>query len=241
MERTCLPLLIVSLTSLLVSCATTQIHYVDEGAASDLKGPRSVAIGGVLTTPRVRSLDREDISDISNTIDRQLSKKRRKLSVFSHMLFEGIVGRSFARPQSDRTTLAAFLSPAQRQKVKSSRFDYILFFVLSSEQTWCDIDESESTDTEHNYDKHGNVISCCTTTTYTTSSRSHRMAEGDFYLFDSRTGKRVWKAESRHSESNTRSSCSTFGYPLPPPHPDPPTLGDVVENMAQSMARKFPK
>ena len=233
--------LLLGLSGCFVSCATTKIHYVDEGAASQLKGPRNVAIGGVLGTGSAEGMHPEDRDDIASFLEQQLKKKRRHLAVSSPMLFESIVGRPYVRPRSDRTSLSHFLAPSQQEKLRNSRFDYVLFLVLDQQETWCDVEESEDTEEEHEYDRHGNIIACYTTTTYTTSSRAHRKASGDFLLFDARTGKRVWKASSQNSECHTRSSCSTISYPLPPPHPDPPTLADVVQNMSQSMSRKFPK
>lgn len=240
-NRNCLLVLGLALASLLVSCASTKIHFVDEGALGGLKGAGHVALAGVLGTGSAIGIHPEERADIACDLERRLKKKRRHLAVSTPILFESIVGCPRLRSGGDRTSISDFLTPSQRAKLRESRFDYVMILVLSANETWCDVDESESTEDENEYDQHGNVIACRTTTTYTTTSRAHRRAAGHFYLFDAGTGNQVWKAESRHSESNNRSSSSTFSHPNPPPHPEPPGLVDVVENMNQSIARKFPK
>ncbi|MEM9281293.1 MAG: hypothetical protein AAGA96_05655 [Verrucomicrobiota bacterium] len=222
------------------SCATSQINYIDESRTASLKQPRSVVVLGLVAKKSNLVFSERERRAILNTFESKLDHKRRKLRVISHGSFEGEAGRARPVGSGYMDSLSSALSPSQIRMAKNSGASFGVLVALSKNVTWCDLNESCTTHEEPVYDKDGNEIGCRTWTEYTTSSRAHRSVEADYLLYDLLTGRKVWSCTSRHTECHSRSSCSEISYPPPPPHPAPPSLADIMANMANAAIRKWP-
>lgn len=223
------------------SCATSRLNYLNESAAASLKDEKIVIVMGLMGDRSSILPDAQERARILNDLESRLGKKRKKLTVASHGTFERKVGRIRASGSGSRGNLSYALSSSQQRSVRSLGADFGVVVILRSNETWCSVHESSSTEERLEYDKCGNVIACYTEITYTTTASANRKAKADYLLYDLNTGKKIWECSSDYSESNSRSSCSDHCYPPPPPHPEPPCLHDVMKNMASAAVRKFPK
>ena len=239
--RSLISLSCLSAALLLTSCATSQLHYLDEGAAAALKDEQTVVVIGLLGDQSSILPDSNERSRILNDLETRLSKKRKKLVVASHGTLERKAGRVRSKGSGSRNTLSYALSSSQQAKTRELGADFGIIVILRANETWCSVNESSSTEEIHQYDKEGNVIACRVETTYTTTSLANRKARADYVLYDMKTGAKIWECSSDYSESNSRSNCSDHCFPPPPPHPSPPCLHDVMKNMAAAAVRKFPK
>lgn len=234
-----LPGLLLSI--LASSCATSQLHYINEGAVAALKEEKTVLVIGLTGGGSSRQPDAGERTRILNDLETRLGKKRKNLRVAGHGAFERKAGPVRAAGSGSTNQLGFVLSSTQRQRARELGAEFGLVVVLRANETWCGVHESSSTEEIHEYDKEGNVIACRRKTTYTTTSTSNRKARADYLLYDLATGAKIWECSSEHTESSSRSSCSDHCYPPPPPHPAPPCLHDVMKNMAAAAVRKFPK
>lgn len=245
MFRSTFPLLASACALLLSSCATSKLTYVDEAHSATFKNARksdsskTVAVIGVVTSGGV-SISGQERRAIAGDLSNRLSKNRRKTAVIDATKFQQRVGAPNLSIGSS-ISLSGILSSSERAKAVSQGIDYGLVAIVRKNATSRDVGESCSTDEHHTYDKEGNIISTCVTTTYTTTSTSYRSSSGEYVLYDFSTGKQVWVCASSHSEGNSNSRSSEIHYPRPPSHPSPPCISDVVENMNASSLRKFPK
>ncbi|MDF1659981.1 MAG: hypothetical protein P1U58_20365 [Verrucomicrobiales bacterium] len=236
-----LPNLLSVFAAALTSCASSQLHYIDEGAAAALKQEQTVIVMGLMSEKSQLMPRAGERSRILNDLETRLKQKRKKLTVASHGTFERKAGRVRTSGSGNRGSVSYALNSSQLEKVRSIGADFGVIVVLRANGTWCSVDESTSTEEHHEYDKEGNIVSCHLETTYTTSSFSSRKAKADYLLYDLNTGSKIWECSSDYSESNSRSNSCTRGYPPPPSHPEPPCLHDVMKNMAAAAVRKFPK
>lgn len=223
-----------------VSCVSTQVHLVEEAGAARSGTRHSIVVGGVFTEGRAPSLGPSEALTVGRDLAWRLDRSSRKRTAEAPPALEKIAGPAKLRAGHDRSNLSAFLTSRQAARLAESRFDTVFFLVIRSEETWSDVTDDESTETEHVTDEHGDMVACHTTTTFTTSSRSHRRLAIDSYAYDARSGRQIWHASSDHGEHRSRSTRSTFDYPQPPPFPEPPTRIDVIENIARSISRKLP-
>ncbi len=223
------------------SCATSQLDYVDESKVAAIKQPGSVAVIGLIARDSSCQPTGRERQAILNHLETKLSQKRRKLQVMSHSEFERKVGKPRSIGSGYTGSLSYALSSSQISKAKASGATFGLVISLSKNKTWCDVGEACTTHEEPIYDKDGNEVDCKHWTEYTTTSYAYHSAKAEYLLYDLSTGQKVWASSSDFSESNTRSSCSEVCYPPPPPHPAPPTLADVMENMAAAAIRKYPR
>ena len=234
-------MLAVAMTALLTSCATSRVEYIDAQVAPAIANPGTVVVAGIVARDSSCVLSQSEQEKILFRLEKNLSQKRRKKEVMSHVTFEGLVGRTRSVGSGSSGSISYVLTPGQVSRAKKIRAQFALVIVVKSGETWCDVDESCTHHEEPIYDKEGNVVGCRHWTEYTTTSRAHRSMHADYLLYDLSNGKKVWACSSKHNEANSRSACSQFGYPLPPPHPAPPTVADVMDNMSNSAMRKFPR
>jgi len=137
--------------------------------------------------------------------------------------------------------LTRSFSSSDRDKLRKGGAKYALVVLVKSNTIWEDVSESCDHETEEIRDRDGHVISCITTTTYTTTSSTYRKVRAEYHLYELSSGKKVWVTSSDHSEVFSRSNCSDFHYPRPPQHPAPPSIEDVMKNMSAAAVRKLPK
>lgn len=227
--------------ALLASCVTTQIHLVESPTPRPDRSRIAILVGGIHAESGVAPVHADEALTMGRDLARRLEKaNRRGVSEAVALEDEPSLARmGFLAPRwSSRGSLSSFLSPGQVEALSRSRFDAVILLSIRTDETWTDVHEGVSVDTEHVYCKDGCIIATHTTTTYTTSSRAHRRLVVESRVFEIRTGRALWHASSEHTEVRSRSSCSAICFPPPPPFPDPPTRVDVMENISRSIARK---
>jgi len=234
-------ILTVAATVLLASCATSRVEYIEEQVAPAMANPGTVVVAGIVARDSSCVLPQSEQEKILHRLEKKLSQKRRKKEVMSHVTFEGLVGRTRSVGSGSSESLSYVLTPGQVSRAKKIRARFALVIVVNGGETWCDVDESCTYHEEPIYDKEGNVVGCRHWTEYTTTSRAHRSMCADYLLYDLSNGKKVWACSSKYNKANSRSAYSELGYPLPPLHPAPPTVADVMDNMSNSAMRKFPR
>ena len=228
-------------TSLLTSCATSRGEYIDAQVAPAIANPGTVVVAGLVAGDSTCAISQIERGNILHRLEKKLAQKRRKKEIVSHLAFEGFVGRTRSVGSGSTGSLSYALTPSQIAKAKKFKAQFALVVVVNEVNVWCDVGESCSQHEEPIYDKEGNEVGCRHWTEYTTTSRAHRSMNANYLLYDLSNGKKVWACSSKHCETNSRSACSEFGYPLPPPHPAPPSAADVMDNMSNSVVRKFPR
>ncbi len=226
----------------LISCASARVDFVDpELSPTTLKAKR-LAVGGVVIAERDLEFSRAEAKAVQVAATKILDRKRRDLDVVSASEFATKIGSgSFVISSGDGNLLTQALSGSQITKARAAGIGFVLMIQPNTNRITRDIDESSSTDTDYEYDSEGNLISCDTTTTYTTSSRTNRRVNATYHLYDLETKKQVWQTSSNHSETRSNSRCSSVCYPPAPGFPPPASTGDVMENMTAAAARKLPK
>lgn len=227
--------------TLLSSCASAQLHYIQEEATAALKEEQTVICMGLMARSSNLVPAPAERSRILNDLETRLKQKRKRLIVASHGTFERRAGKIRSHSSGSANQVSYALSASQRNQAREMGADFGLVVVLDGNETWCDVDEDYSEEEIHKYDKEGNVISCRVEKTFTTTSSSHRKARATYLLYDLESGSKIWEASSNYTECHSRSSCSAHCYPPAPPHPEPPCLHDVMKNMAAAAVRKFPK
>lgn len=225
----------------LLGCASARLDFMDpaQAAAGFRNGP--IAIAGVVQSGSEESLSDWDRNTAPNELGELLGKKRRGFSVIPWERFRDVAGRPNNRVSGNGNPLRNAFSSSQLSKARNLGATYALLVEVCENRTWKDVAESWDTDTTEIRDKDGNVISCYKTDTFTTSSRSHRQVRARYFLYELRTGEKVWVTSSDHREVRTNSSCSSCGYPPPPPFPEPPSAADVMKDMSAAAIRKLPR
>lgn len=231
----------VAASCFLIGCASAKLDYADPAHAATGYKTGKVAVAGVVQSGGKLSLSDSDRRAVANEFGRAIDKRRKGVSVIGFERVRSIAGNPRSRVGSGGNLLTSALSSSQRSKLRSAGATYALLIEVHANETWCDVSESTSTDTDEIRDKEGNVIHCITTTTYTTSSRAHRRVRARYALYELATGKSVWVVTSNHCEAHSRANCSEICFPPPPPHPDPPCVADVMKNMSSAAIRKLPR
>ncbi|NNE93113.1 MAG: hypothetical protein HKN23_15830 [Verrucomicrobiales bacterium] len=233
--------------SLLFSCASARVDFVDPNLTGASLESKTIAIAGVVAA-RANSgeanFSEAERKSIANAAEAILRKKHgRRLTVVGPSEFCRNAGGGPNRTVSsaDSGLLSKALSGAEIVNAREAGIDFVLLIEPTGNCVTRDIDRSSSTDTDYVYDKDGNVVSCTTTTEYTTSADTRRHVSARYHLFDLRSRERVWQTSSEHGETHSRSNCSSVCYPPAPAYPRPPTVPDVMENMSAAAMKKLPK
>ncbi|MEM1443393.1 MAG: hypothetical protein AAGF67_13685, partial [Verrucomicrobiota bacterium] len=152
--------------TLLSSCASSQLHYLDEGAAAALKEEQTVIVMGLMSSSSCQPPDTAERSRILNDLETRLKQKRKKLVVASHGTFERRAGKIRAVPSGSPNNVSYAITSSQRNQARAMGADFGLIVLLRHNGTWCDVEEDYSEEEIHEYDKEGNVISCRVEKTY---------------------------------------------------------------------------
>ncbi len=225
----------------LFSCASATLELQDPSTDKAAIQSGAIAIGGVLQAGSGIGLTDSARNVIAGDLGKTVAKKRRKQDVMGWDTVKRLAGAPSLSSGGSSNLLSRSFSSSDREKLRKAGAKYVLIVLVKSNEIWDDVSESCEHDTEEIRDKEGHVISCITTTTYTTTSSAYRSVKAEYHLYDLASGNKVWVTSSDYREANSRSNCSEFHYPRPPQHPAPPAIDDVMKNMSAAAVRKLPK
>ncbi|MDA7921937.1 hypothetical protein N9B73_09285 [Verrucomicrobiales bacterium] len=223
------------------SCASATLQLQDPSVTKAAIQSGSIAIGGVLQAGSGCGLTSSTRNLIAGDLGKTMARKRRKQGVMGWDTVKRIAGAPSLSSGGSSNLLSRSFSSSDRAKLRMGGAKYVLISLVKSNDVWEDVSESCYHDTEEIRDRDGNVISCITTTTYTTTSSTNRRINAEYHLYDLSNGGKVWVTTSNYREANSRSNCSEYHYPRPPQHPSPPSIDDVMKNMSAAAIRKLPK
>ncbi|MEC5128183.1 hypothetical protein VSU19_15565 [Verrucomicrobiales bacterium BCK34] len=229
------------LSGFLFSCASATLELHDPLTDKAAIQSGSVAIGGVLQAGSGIGLTDSARNTIAGDLGKTVAKKRRKQDLMGWDTVKRLAGAPPLSSGGSSDLLSRSFSSSDREMMRKGGAKYVLIALVKSNEVWNDISESCEHETEEIRDKEGRVISCITTTTYTTTSSAYRSVRAEYHLYDLSNGSKVWVTSSDHREAHSRSNCSEFHYPRPPQHPAPPSIDDVMKNMSAAAVRKLPK
>jgi len=225
----------------LLSCASATLELQDPLTDKAAIQSGAIAIGGVLQAGSGIGLSESDRNRIAGDLGRTIAKKRKKQDVMGWDTVKRIAGAPPLSSGGSSDLLARSFSSSDREAMRKGGAKYVLIALVENNETWNDVSESCEHETEEILDKEGHVVACITKDTYTTTSSAYREVNAEYHLYELSSGKKVWVTSSDHREAHSRSNQSEFHYPRPPRHPAPPTIDDVMENMAAAAIRKLPR
>lgn len=229
------------LSGFLFGCASATLELQDPSTDKAAIQSGAIAVGGILQVGSGCGLTDSVRNSIAGELGKTVTRKRRKQDVMGWDTVKRLAGAPSLNSGGSSNLLSRSFSSSDRDKLRKGGAKYALVVLVTSNQIWDDVSESCDHETEEILDKEGHVISCITTTTYTTTSSAHRKVKAEYHLYELSSGKKVWVTSSDHSEAFSRSNCSEYHYPRPPQHPAPPSIADVMKNMSAAAVRKLPK
>ena len=111
-------ILCVIFTSLLTSCATSRVEYIDTQVAPAIANPGTVVVAGLVAGDSNCAISQIERGNILHRLEKKLAQKRRQKDIVGHLAFEGFVGRTRSVGSGSTGSLSYALTPSQMAKAK---------------------------------------------------------------------------------------------------------------------------